>query len=317
MQNWRRDAQASHRVNRKRRATRGAFSSDARRYLAAVTAMPSYKERVYQIGLWVTEFGDRQRDSLQASDIRAVRDRWLTQPRKRDDPRPLSPHTVNLRLRALSNLYRVLDGRRAENPVREVDEAPEPDARPRALSYEVIEQVLAALPDRGRAGKGDTRPKWSQTRIRLRCLAFCQITPKQLKTIMPADLDLTRERLRLPARGKGKGSEAIWVPLVPAAVEAFRDLVANGLCGPFSWGSLSKSWHRAVKAAGLPRMTPYQLRHTFGTLIYRATRSRDAVQQLMQHASWKTSRRYTLDAEDDVRAAHAETVADALAKLTK
>jgi len=38
---------------------------------------------------------------------------------------------------------------------------------------------------------------------------------------------------------------------------------------------------------------------------------------LMQHASWKTSRRYTLDAEDDVRAAHAETVADALAKLTK
>jgi hypothetical protein len=39
------------------RAERGTFAEDAARYLKAVAAMPTFKERQKHIELWVSEFG--------------------------------------------------------------------------------------------------------------------------------------------------------------------------------------------------------------------------------------------------------------------
>ena len=63
---------------------------------------------------------------------------------------PLSASSVNHRLRAIANLWTVLDGRHAPNPARDVPELLEPDHPPRALSYPVLEAILAEWSDAGR-----------------------------------------------------------------------------------------------------------------------------------------------------------------------
>lgn len=59
------------------------------------------------------------------------------------------------------------------------------------------------------------------------------------------------------------------------------------------------------------------MRHSFGALIYRATKSRAAVQELMQHALWSTSARYALSAVDEVREGHAAAVLEKFAAEQK
>jgi hypothetical protein len=53
-----------HRGKKARRT--GKFRDDARVYLDAVKAMPTYAERVKHIEEWIAEFGDRERDSITA-----------------------------------------------------------------------------------------------------------------------------------------------------------------------------------------------------------------------------------------------------------
>lgn len=146
-------------------AVSGTFHADAGRYLDARKAMTGIVARRKQIALWVAEFGDRPRASVQSWEILRVRDRWLTEGPKcvyRDKQRvyiaaPLSASTVNQRLRALENIWTVLDGRKADNPVREVAEAEEPEATARGLPPELVDAILAKMPDRryGRALTSD------------------------------------------------------------------------------------------------------------------------------------------------------------------
>jgi len=317
MQRWREDTKAASRVARKPRASRGTFEGDAKRYLAAVVGLADYASRQREIGLWVQVFKTRARDSITSADIRAQRDQWMTTPRathptqKRTKPVPVSPATINKRLRALSNLYRVLDGSQAHNPVRDVPELREPARRQRTLTHDDLRKIIAALSDRGTAPKkGAKRLPYSPTKIRIRCLSFCQITPKQLGQLTPDDVDLAGKRLHLPARAKGHGAQDIWVDLVPEAVAAFTDFHQKQLYGPFSQHSLRKAWQRAAKKAGIVHARPYDSRHAFGAFIYRATKSRAAVSQLLQHASWDTSSIYAGAAEDDVRSAHSKAVVE-------
>lgn len=147
----------------------GTFAADIReKYLPARAAMPGIAARRKHLDLWIAEFGDRPRASITSWEIARVRDRWLTIGPKRicipwdeahpkpagcrqgrwiDVATPLSARQVNNRLRALENVYTVLDGRHAPNPVREAGEAAEPDHVPRALAFALIEKVLAEMPD--------------------------------------------------------------------------------------------------------------------------------------------------------------------------
>lgn len=305
MQAWRRD---QPKTAREPRGYQGSFKGDAKRYLESVIALPTYKEREREIALWVTEFGMTRRTLITPATIRKVRDRWLTEPRAKDEP-PLAAGTVNKRLRALSNLYRVLDGKQAYNPVRDVPEAREPDPEPRALDYATIEAILAELPNQNRAKKGEKRGNVSATKLRLQCLAYCPITAKQLSQVGPVDLDLDGARLRLPARAKGRGSAARWIPLLPEAVGAFRAFEAANLFGTFSRGSLYKAFTVAARKVGVKDARPYDLRHSFGTLAYKATQSLEAVADLLQHRNIATTRRYALAAEQDVTAIRARQMA--------
>lgn len=286
------------------------FRSDAvYRYLPAVQAMPSYDQRVKDIMVWVEEFGDRDRHSIKSHEIRATRDRWLTVGPKRkmqkvngkgqwiEVPEPLSASSVNHRLRALSNLYTVLDGRHARNPVRDdVPEADEPNPVPRAFDYQTIRQILDAMSDQGLGLKGEKRRPYSLAKVRARVLAWTGIEPKELKALEPADIHWDDKFLLVPARRKGRGAPGRIVPLGPEALEALRDFDRLKAYGRFNQRNVLRAWHKASRAVlGRPARLK-DLRHSFVTGIVRATGNLATAQLLAGHTDPRTTRRYALAA---------------------
>jgi integrase len=312
MQAWREGARARLRVRQDEaggRAPAGSFEADARRYLQAVRALPTWTERRQHIEEWIAIFGRRRRDTIGPAEIRAARDAWLTTPRhatrRTPDGRavdvtlpPYAASSVNHRLRALRNLWTVLDGRRAPNPVAEVPEAQEPADVPRALPRVLVEAILAAMPDRGRAKAGRRRPAVSLTKLRLRVMWTTGLAPRQIGQLVPADLAWLEEGLlRRPGRRKGRGTAGALVPIYPEAVAALRAFRDAGAFDPFSSGGMWRSFQRAVRAlrrAGVdvPRVRPYDLRHSFITDVLTATGDLSAAQDLAGHEDARTTRRY-------------------------
>lgn len=293
MQAWRADTQATLRLASKGRAKIGTFEADAKRYLISVKALPTIKDRKREIALWVAIFGRRRRDDITSADIRAQRDLWMTSGRSALDGRPPADNTINKRLRALSNLWTVLDGPKAPNPVRDVPEIEEDTPRPRALDFETIAKVIDAMPDVGQAKKGKERPDGSQSKARLRVLAYTGWSNSMLASLTPDDVNLEDGVARLPRRQKGKGAEAIFVPLVPEAVEALKEFARLNCWGKFSRRSLLTCWNRAMLRLGLPARRVYDLRHSFGTALLTASKDEGAAQDLLQHADPRTTRGYT------------------------
>lgn len=289
---------------RSRKQPSGIFRDDAMLYLETVTAMASYKDRVRHIFEWISLFGEQETDSITPAQIRAQRDRWLTVgPRSRQrgkdrviEAKPLSASSVNHRLRALENLFTVLwPG--APNPVRQVPEADPPESMPRALSAELIDKLFAVLPP-------------GKTRARLKVLRSIGQPAKTLMRLKPADVDLEAGVIYLPARKKGKGTRGMALPLLPSAVDAFKELIAVRGWGEFSTSGMHSLVQRACTKADLPRITPYQLRHTFGTNFLAATKDLRATQQAMNHSTLKLTMRYAQAAVEPALAAAFATMAE-------
>jgi integrase len=104
------------------------------------------------------------------------------------------------------------------------------------------------------------------------------------------------------------------LPLLPAAVAAFRAWLAAVAWGPFSTQSLGKSFRRAVLRARrthpeIPAdLRAYDLRHSFLSMILEQTGDLAAVRELGQHASMQTTLRYTQRAASPRAKAAIETV---------
>lgn len=157
-----------------------SFAQEARLdYFPAIAAMPWLEERKRHIELWIAAIeallgAGVQRSAIQPKHIKTVRDRWLTIGPKtvqRAGGRvelalPLSAQTVRLRMRALENLWTILDGKHAPNPVRQVAEPTGPTAQPKGLSYGVVNTILATMPARRHAYKL-TRKQVAQIRAAL------------------------------------------------------------------------------------------------------------------------------------------------------
>jgi integrase len=277
--------------------------------------MPTFKERRRHIREWAVIFGERARTTITSREIRAQRDRWLTigpkcvqepQPdgksRWVDKPVPLSASAVNQRMRALENLYTVLDGRHAYNPVREVPEADPPDVAPRALPYPIIRAILNAMPDRARPEKGRPREHDSKTKARLAVIAYVGLSHAQLMHVAPEDVDLRARTLFLRPRRKGhKGrlTRGVTIPLSAQGVKAFQLFSALSCWGHFSASAMRKSFKRACTTLHLPpTLTPYDLRHCFGTLAYASSGDLHATGVLLGHRDSRTTARYALGAVD-------------------
>lgn len=307
----------------------GTFAADAAKYLKlpSVQALTDYAQRQQHIQEWCAVFGGRRRRTIDPALIEIQRDTWLTVPRAVADDGtvrvgPYSAGSVNKRLRALSNLWTKLDGRRAYNPVLEVDECAEPDPEARGLPYEVIEAILAAIPDTAvgvkkdgtrTTGKNVARP--SQTKARLRVIAYTGLAHAQVKLLTPADVDLEAGTVRVVARRKGRRKRGAHdrpiptlLPLIPPAVEAFKTFAALNCWGPFSNSSMWKAFQRACKTLRIEGLRPYDFRHSLLTAIYEETRDLRVTGRFGGHRTERTTGRYTLAAV----APHVQAAADKL-----
>ena len=243
--------------------------------------------------------------------------RWI------DVAEPLSASQVNKRLRALENLYtRARRPPRADNPVREVAEPDEPEAAARGLPYDVVEAILAQLPDRGRptgAGKG-TRPKVSLTKLRLTVIPYAGLSHGEIAGLEPPDLvhlDDASPSVWVKGRRKGRKTTGVEQPLTERRRRGHpraRIAAAGGL-GTFSASAMWKTFQRACRKLGLTGIRPYNLRHSFASEVFEKTGNLSATQLLMRHRDQRTTLRYGQRALSPVQLAAIAAVSAAAVSL--
>lgn len=266
------------------------FEQDVTSYLARISAMPTYAQKKQHLELWLDALGrDRQRATITAAEVDHVLQRWLTA--------KLEPDTVRKRRTSLLSLFTKLDGKGAVNPVRDtIPPTPKP-AQVRGLETATLQRVLDRLPP-------------SKTAARLRVLAWTGLPPGMLMKVTPADVDLKRAQLRVASRKKGAGSAARTLALTPQAIDAFKELVAHEAFGPFAIAAAGRVLHRGCKRIGIAPIRLYDLRHSFGALLYRTTKDLPTVARFLLHASMTSSARYALAAVGDVDRAAARLVGE-------
>jgi hypothetical protein len=140
---------------------RGTLAADVVAYLKDKRARLAHpRDREHELATWLPRFGHRQRRSLSVRELQAQLDEWHA---------TLAASTCNHRHTALSNLFNVLDGRNAYNPLREIPKFRPPEPVTRALDYDTqIRPVLKVM-----------QP--SATKARCTIMAFCGCRPSQIK----------------------------------------------------------------------------------------------------------------------------------------
>ena len=119
------------------------------------------------------------------------------------------------------------------------------------------------------------------------------------------ELEATPARVYVSPRRKGKGRRGVWLPLLPGAVRALKDFDKWEAYGRFSTSSMRMSFLRAVDKLNERRARhkrppldgrPYDLRHSFGTMLADGLQDDRAIQELMLHGTAQQTRRYTAKA---------------------
>jgi len=282
----------------------GGFRADVTTYLARVSAMPTYAQREDHLTLWLAELGrDRAALSITSTEIDVVLQSWLE---------TLAPGTVRKRRTALRSFFAKMYPH-AVNPVKATTNPPEPKAETRGIPYDVIERILAAMPDR-RSTKPGRPVELNLAKIRARVIAYTGLPPGLLQTIQPADLNLRGGTVRVQPRHKGAGIEARTLPLTADGLAAFKQFHAAHAYGRFATTALNTSFKRACAHVGLTRVHLYDLRHAFLTQLYRVTRDLATVARFGLHAEGSPiTARYARGAHDAVDQAAAVAFSATLA----
>lgn len=287
-------------------ASKGTLAFDIDDFLDSLADRPKLKkERTYQLEWWNTRFGRLRRSDITSMMIRKA----LAELRREREA-----STCNHYRDALAALYTAIDGKDARNPLRNVPKFTEPEAEPRNLPRTLIALVLDTMPNYTGPVKGKKRGSVSLGKLRLRVMWNVGLSPAEIMRLRPGDLFLNDSAVYVQRRQKGKGVEGITLPLTPGGhgVAALRDFAAAGAFGRFSTHSLRKSFRLAcqklldrdaekpddekdltdIGRRLLKRARPYDLRHTFGTYIFRETGDLNTTKELMRHRSTKTTMRY-------------------------
>jgi integrase len=270
------------------RAMPGTLADDAAIYLATVTAMPSYEARRADLEAWLQPFGHRSRHSLTAVELNAQLNTWQAA--------GYAASTLNHRRQALRAVYQLLDPGSVP-PVNGTTRATPPPLMARAIGWDDVREVVAALPD-------------SKSGAMLRVLAFTGLPPARIARLTPRDVDWTSGTVFLIGRVKGAGTASKTIRVMHEALDALRDHFRYFPTG----GSVSKnSWlvvfHRTVGRVNAerartgrpplsPDLRPYDLRHSFGTEVYRRRNDINAAAAMLD-VSLETAQRYTLGAVDE------------------
>lgn len=267
----------------------GTLADDAPRYLAIVSSqIESHVDRARDVGYWVAAHGTIRTAELyrHVGKLNETLAGWRKE---------RSASTCNHRRDALTNLVRVIVGRKAardlaDDLIRFKAPPPVPRARPR----DEIASVLSWL----REG--------SKTRARLELLHWTGMRPSQMARLEPTafHLDARIPYVEVP---RGKFGRLARVPLVPPGVAAARAFVDAGAWGPWSVSAANTRLVTAAKKAGVAPFTTYVIRHSFATELRHHADVAD-IQSLYGHTDPRTTEIYAVP---DLAKQHA-----AIGKLT-
>lgn len=309
------------------RATKGSFEADVvEDYLPTVTAKPTYNQIEAHLQIWLDALGrERATDKIEPREINKIMNDWLITPSvfgpgQKGRPtrgRGLDPQTIRKRRSNLQTFFVSKNGPTGYNPVRGTWCPKAPKAEVRGTDYATIARIIAAMPTYRDTKKG-TAKKLNLGKLRVDVMAHTGIPPGMLGTINRRDLHLstTRPTVRVMERLKGGGVEARTLELTPGGVAAFQRFAAADAFGPFAEGALNRSFQKAAARIGVFGLTVYDLRHSFGALVYAVTRDLATVARFLGHAEGsKMTLRYAAAAFQQVDQAAAASVGNYLATL--
>ena len=252
---------------------RHTLAHDAERYLQQVSGeLVSMADRRHHIGLWVQRFGHLR--TLELAQHVALLNDQLHQWRE-----TLSASACNHRRNALTNLVKVLYGRRAAAELIDLVRFAQPPPKPRWLDRSHIAEVLAQL------------TPGSRTVVRLRLMHWTGMRPSQMARLQPDDFRLD-EPTPFVVVPRGKGGRLAAIPLVGQGLDAAREFTAAGAYGKWSCPSANKALERAARKAGRPPFTVYQIRHSFATGLRRTGSDVADIQDLYGHTDPETTMIY-------------------------
>ena len=278
---WRLDTRAALKLTQR---PAGTLAGDIGPFLRQIADRPRLvAERRQQLEWWAARLGHLRRDAIAPADVRAA----LAELRQTH-----AASTCNHYRQALCSLYRTLDGRHAPNPVRDVKPFTSPPPEARGLSYDVVKRILAAMSDQGSATvKGKPRMAASAAKVRCRVLAFTGLRPSELMRYRPEHWNRTTQTLVVYT---GKGGRTRTIPLSTPATQALAELEAVGAIGPFSTSTVRRAFIRAAARIGIHGVRPYDLRHSYGTALYRVAGDTRLVKEVLGHSDVRMTERYTL-----------------------
>lgn len=270
IQRWQVETRAQLEKARPRVAP-STLTADVRRYLDRLD-IDTIADRTREIEAWLPRFGERRRDSLTTAELDDQLRAW----RKGG----LSASTCNHRRYALSNLFRVLDGRSAANPVLDCVVFRMPDPQARALSLLLIDEVLDEL-----------SPE-SKTAIRLKLLRWTGMRPSQMGRLRPEDFELEAAPPSVIVP-RGKRGRVVRLPLMPEAVPIAHAFLERGCFGKWSNASAGKALRRALKAANerrakdgqspIPAFNLYRIKHSVASRLRASGMDLADVQDVLGH----------------------------------
>lgn len=148
------------------------------------------------------------------------------------------------------------------------------------------------MSDQGSAtSKGKPRAAASAAKIRCRVLAFTGLRPSELMRYRPEHWNRSTQTLVVYT---GKGGHTRTIPLSAPAADALADLEAAGAIGSFSTSSVRRAFVRAAARLGIHGVRPYDLRHRYGTALYRVAGDTRLVKDVLGHSDTPMTERYTL-----------------------
>ncbi len=252
---------------------RHTLNHDAGRYLDQVeSTLISFGDRRRDLVAWLPRFGHLRTTTLPAHlpPLNAQLHEWR---------RTLAASTCNHRRHALTNLVRVLYGRRASFDLLDLVRFAPPPPKPRWVDRGHIAAVLAEVP----AG--------SVTRVRLDLMHWTGMRPSQMGRLRAEDFRLD-EPIPYVAVPRGKGGRIAAVPLVPEGVAAARAFLDAEAFGPWPRSSVNRALAGAARRAGRPVFTTYQIRHSFAAGLRRAGTDVADIQDLYGHTRPETTMIY-------------------------
>lgn len=266
----------------------------------AGNSLQSYRRDLARLEEWAQRTG-KPVEELSRADLRG----WIASLSREG----LAPSSVSRATSAARGFYRflMLDGHIKRHPAEDLD-TPQGGAHlPRFLSEDEMERLLQAPDTATEEGLRD--------RAILELMYASGLRISELISLKPSDVDTDTGLLSC----HGKGSKERRIPIGKSAarwLELYRTvrrgrsrtqdarLFVNSLGAPLTRQAVWAAIKRYSERAGLERVSPHTLRHSFAThLLQRGADSR-SVQSLLGHSDISTTQIYTHITDRHLRATY-------------